>query len=229
MTLAPIELHAGVEYRGVELAIAGANPLSGDGTLCIDLMVISREKNGGSASGDARRAMEQLASHHAEKPIRVATLTPSGRPIALQAGERANLQVSASHAGSLIVAACRASYGSDLGIGVDLVDPASAGRGLDWWDGDTASVSKTNAERAPLWASREAAYKAAMVDVPFTPAKVAVAMIGDDGFEWRIDTPGGAVGGLGRFFQVADYLLAVAVELQEHLQSDCFDGVAQCS
>ena len=229
MTLAPIGLHAGVEYRGVELAIAGANPLPGGETLCIDLLVINREKTSGSSSGQARRAMEQLASHHAEAPIRVATLTPSGRPIALLSGELAAVRVSATHAGEMIAVACRADCVGGSGVGVDLVDPESAGRGLDWWDEDAASVSKTNAERAPFWAAREAAYKAAMVDVPFAPAKVAVAMLGDDGFGWRIDTPGGAVGGLGRFFQVADYLLAVAVELHEHLQPDCFDEVAQCS
>ena len=209
-----IELEAGVAYRGIELASAVTDPLPSHDASRIDLLVINGEKTSGSSSGDARRAMEQLASHYAEAPIRVATLTPSGRPIALLSGELANVRVSATHAGEMIVAACRADCDGGLGIGVDLVDPASAGRGLDWWDDRRESDPRTNAERALLWGAREAAYKAASVDVPFAPAKIAVTMNSHDRFGWRTEISGGSVGGVGRFFRVAHFLLAVAVEGQ---------------
>ena len=70
----------------------------------VDLLVL--ESSGGRhvESGQARRAMEQLAARHAPDAIRVATLTPSGRPIALRCGDLAGMQVSATHAGGLIVA-----------------------------------------------------------------------------------------------------------------------------
>ena len=229
MSSTPIELDVGVAYRGVELPTVGVNGQSGQDNFRIDLLVIDNENTRGSLSGDARRAMEQLVANYAEPPIRVATLAPSGRPIVMQDGGPTAVQVSASHAGGLIVAACRPSCRNGQGIGVDLVDPASAGRGLDWWSEDTASVSKTNAERALLWAAREAAYKAAMVDVPFSPAKISVELIDDDRFGWRTGSPSGKVSGVGRFFRVDHFLLAVAVEVKWIYSRGIDQEAAPCS
>ena len=221
-------LQTGAVYLDVSLP---ASPQEASGELQpaeVDLLVL--ESSGGRhvESGQARRAMERLALRHAtsQDPIRVATLTPSGRPIALQGGDTVPLQVSTSHAAGLIVAACR--IGSK-GVGVDLVDPASAGSGLDWWDGGDSTLQKTKPERAPFWAAREAAYKAAQLDIPFAPAGIRVVMLGDDGFAWRIGTPGGPTAGRGRFFRAGDCLLAVAVEQQTVSSAKCADEVTACS
>lgn len=192
----------------------------------VDLLVL--ESSGGRhvESGQARRAMEQLAARHAQDAIRVATLTPSGRPIALRCGDLAGMQVSASHAGGLIVAACRTG---SKGVGVDLVDPLSAGPGLDWWDSTDSTSLKTNHERVLSWAAREAAYKAARLDAPFAPSGIHVTMLGDDGFAWQIGTPGGPIAGRGCFFRVGEALLAVAVEQEAVSTAKCADEVAACS
>ena len=176
-------------------------------------------------STQARRAMETLAArHHAAPPVRVATLTPSGRPIALQAGDKASVQVSASHAGGLVAVACRDGV---AGVGVDLVEPASAGRGLDWWtSGDGAG--DTAEDRPRLWAAREAAYKAAILDAPFVPANVEVILDGP-AFSWRINHSQSAIAGEGRFFSAAHCLLAVAVEQRAITAPPCSPKAAVCS
>jgi len=192
----------------------------------VDLLVL--ESSGGRhlESGQARRAMEQLAARHAQDSIRVATLTPSGRPVALRSGDLAGMQVSASHAGGLIVAACRTG---SKGVGVDLVDPLSVGPGLDWWEGTDSTSLKTNHERVLSWAAREAAYKAARLDAPFAPAAIHVTMLSDDGFAWKIGTPGGPIAGRGCFFRAGDSLLAVAVEQQAVSTAKRADEVVACS
>lgn len=192
----------------------------------VDLLVL--ESSGGRhlESGQARRAMEQLAARHAQDSIRVATLTPSGRPIAIQNGDKAGVQVSASHTGGLIAAAGRKG---SRGVGVDLVDPLSAGPGLDWWAEASGHADKSPAMRSHFWAAREAAYKAAQLDIPFAPAAIHVAMLSDEGFAWRIGTPSGPIAGRGRFFRAGDCLLAVAVEQQTVSAAKSADKAATCS
>ena len=172
--------------------------------------------------------MERLALRHAtsQDPIRVATLTPSGRPIALHDGDTIPLQVSASHAAGLIVATCRTG---SAGVGVDLVDPATAGSGLDWWAETSGHADKSPTMRSHFWAAREAAYKAAQLDIPFAPAAIHVAMLSDEGFAWRIGTPSGPIAGRGRFFVAGQCLLAVAVEQQRVAVGMRADEVVLCS
>ena len=136
------------------------------------------------------------------------------------------MQVSASQTGGLIAAAGRKG---SRGVGVDLVDPLSAGPGLDWWETRDSVARDTTSERAPLWAAREAAYKAALLDAPFAPAGISVVLLGDDGFAWRIGTPGGPIAGRGRFFRAGDCLLAVAVEQQTVSAAKSADKAATCS
>ena len=192
-------------------------------TISVDLQLF-RTTDHRLQSTQARRAMETLASrHHATPPVRVATLPPSGRPIALQAGDKAAVQVSASHAGGLVVVACRDGL---AGVGVDLVEPASAGHGLDWWTcGDGAC--DTAEDRPRLWAAREAAYKAAVLDAPFVPANVEVRLDGPS-FFWRINHSQSPIAGEGRFFSAAHCLLAVAVEQRAVTVPRCSPEAAVC-
>ena len=107
MSSTPTELREGVEYRALELSLAHAGDVSPVDPVRFDLLVLECSESQRSHSGEARRAMERLATEHASAQIRVATLTPSGRPIALQSGDTADVQVSASHAAGLIAAVCR--------------------------------------------------------------------------------------------------------------------------
>ncbi len=226
MSSTPTQLREGVEYRALELPLAPAGDALPVDPVRFDLLVLACSEPQRSHSGEARRAMERLAAEHASTEIRVATLTPSGRPIALQSGDTADVQVSASHAAGLVAAVCRTGR---EGIGVDLVDPSSAGPGLDWWDGPQADKSRTNAERAAVWAAREAAYKAAKTDLPFSPAAIAVRLSDEAAFDWRIDSAGDPIAGRGRFFSIADRLVAVAVQLESAASTAREDEVVVCS
>ena len=100
-------LDVGTLHLDVPFALPDRDPRDPIATIWVDLRLF-RAADHRLQSTQARRAMETLtARHHATPPVRVATLTPSGRPIALQAGDKASVQVSASHAGGLVAVACR--------------------------------------------------------------------------------------------------------------------------
>lgn len=166
-----------------------------------------------SATAVAARLAEELVSAHlgCERPlVRVAGLMPSGRPIAMVQGRAASVCVSVSHGGGLVVAvACRAA-----GVGVDIVDPADAGPGLDIWFTPDERLLLPDEEgllRARLWAAKEAAFKAARLDERFHPRAVRIHDLRRTTFAWSVRGDHRCVEGQGTFAVAGSHLVAVAV------------------
>jgi len=135
---------------------------------------------------EAAAALEQPAANR----LRLASLLPSGRPIGLIDGSRATCGISLSHVADLLAVA----VGPRPTVGVDLVDVATAGRGLEHWFDESqrrlataidADCGAAGYGRAALWAAREAAFKAAAIDAPFAPAAIRIV----PGLPWNGPLP----------------------------------------
>lgn len=165
-----------------------------------------------SLSGAALRLAEDLVQATlpvAGAGVRVAGLAPSGRPIASIAGAAAGPSVSVSHVRGLLGAA----VSSDGQVGLDIVDPADAGRSLDvFFSPDELALMPDDVGllRALLWAAKEAAYKAARIDAEFRPRQVTVESLSPNGFTWLVRDRHVEVHGAGSFATVARHVVAIA-------------------
>jgi hypothetical protein len=141
--------------------------------------------------------------------VRIAAVMPSGRPIAMVDGFPADVSVSISHLQGLGGAvACR-----DARVGLDIVDPADAGRGLDaWFTPDELALipDEHGLLRALLWAAKEASYKAAHLDTEFRPRTVTIRDLTPVGFAWIARDRFADVHGTGCFIVVNRHIAAVA-------------------
>lgn len=141
--------------------------------------------------------------------VRVAGLQPTGRPVARVAGRERGPSVSVSHVRGLIGAAvCTAGQ-----VGLDIVDPADVGRTLDvFFTPDELALMPDDVGlvRTLLWAAKEAAYKAARLDVAFRPRQVAIEGLSAAGFTWRVRDRATAVVGAGRFAMVGRHVVGIA-------------------
>lgn len=185
-----------LELDGGEVALALAATQAGDGPL----------------SAAARDVAERLAAERIGRPragIRVASLPPSGRPVLLVAGEPAGNVVSLSHVEGLVAAA----VAEGVGVGIDLVDPAEAGRGLDvWFTPDELALEPDDGLlRARLWAAKEAAYKAACLDEELRPRTVVIESLAPRAFTWTARGRFAEATGRGRFLKAGRHVVAVAL------------------
>lgn len=183
-----------VEGREVVLALASMAP--GDGSPAVA----------------ARDVAERLAAERIGQPrtgVRMATLAPSGRPVLLVAGRPARASVSLSHVEGLVAAA----VAEGVGVGIDLVDPADAGRGLDFWftPDELALEPDEGLLRARLWAAKEAAYKAAGLDEELRPRSVMIESLAPRTFTWTARSRFVSAAGSGRFLAAGRHVVAVAV------------------
>ena len=141
--------------------------------------------------------------------VRVASLAPSGRPVATVAGEPAPFFISVSHVRGLVGAAvCDAAW-----VGIDIVDPADAGRSLDlWFTPDELALLPDDHGllRAMLWAAKEAAYKAARLDTEFRPRTVTIESLSPQAFEWLVRDGRAEVRGDGCFVTASRHMVAIA-------------------
>ena len=188
-----------LELDGGEVALALAATGAGDG----------------SPSAAARDVAERLAAERIGQPrsgVRLASLPPSGRPVLLVAGRPTGMAVSISHVEGLVAAA----VGSTAGVGIDLVDPAEAGRGLDFWftPEELALEPDEGLLRARLWAAKEAAYKAAGLDEELRPRTVAIESLGLHAFTWTARSGFARVTGEGRFLSAGRHVVAVAISTE---------------
>jgi hypothetical protein len=170
--------------------LAGIAPPSGEGMrLAEDLLCLSQGLDAGS--------------------VRVAALTPSRRPVATVAGTPVTCGVSISHVRGLVGAVV-----SDTAcVGIDIVDPADAGRFLYvWFTPDELALLPDDYGllRAMLWAAKEAAYKAARIDTEFRPRMVVIESLSANAFEWRVRDGYAEVDGEGCFATVGRYVVAIA-------------------
>ena len=167
----------------------------------------------GAVSAEAARLAEKLVALDCGLPpnaVRVATLAPSGRPVAFLANGGRPPQVSISHAGGLIGAAVSATGR----VGLDIVDPRDAGPALDiFFTPEEKKVRANNPTlwRARVWAAKEAAYKAASLDAAFQPRRVAITGLGADRFSWLVRYPAGLVRGMGCWCAAGSLVVAVAI------------------
>lgn len=175
--------------------------------------LIDTVAEGASASVAAAQLAEALVAARLgceRRIVRVAVLEPSGRPVALVRGTVSAVSVSVSHGSGMIAAAvCEPP-----GIGVDLVDPAEAGRKLDiWFTPDELALSPDDDGllRARLWGAKEAAFKAARIDDGFRPRAIEIDELGPTGFHWRMRGEHVAVEGRGAFTMAGRHLVAMAV------------------
>jgi len=142
--------------------------------------------------------------------VRVAGLAPSGRPVAWVAEAADPPSVSVSHVRGMLGAA----VATDGSVGLDIVDPADAGRALDlFFSPEEMALAPDDLGllRALLWAAKEAAYKAARVDTEFRPRKVTIASLSGNAFTWVVRDRHVVVEGTGRFATVARHVVAIAV------------------
>lgn len=161
---------------------------------------------GAALSVAARRLAEALVADcigAAARGVRVASLLPSGRPVASGPEGLLALSVSLSHERGLVAAA----VADGTSVGIDVVDGSAVRPGLEHWLEESERAS--DASPGMLWAAKEAAYKAAGIDAPFRPRAVAVEADGE-GFSWRLTDRWREVCGAGRFLADGRHLLAVA-------------------
>jgi len=141
--------------------------------------------------------------------VRLAALMPSGRPVVLIDGMPTDLSVSISHVQDLV----GASLCDNAWVGIDIVDPAEAGRGLDvWFTPDELALMPDDRGilRALLWAAKEAAYKAAHLDTEFRPRAVTICDLSETTFAWIAHDRFGDVRGVGCFVGIHRHIVAVA-------------------
>ena len=191
------------QWERRRLAVAGR---------AVDLAIAVVAEWHGPEPAVARSLAEDLAAtrvqadrHH----LRIAALAPSGRPVLLVGGRAAGLAVSLSHIEGLAAAA----VAEGLGVGIDLVDPADAGRGLDFWFSpeELALEPDEGLLRARLWAAKEAAYKAAGLDEELRPRTVTIESLAPHAFTWTARSGFTRAAGQGRFLTVDRRIVAVAV------------------
>lgn len=164
------------------------------------------------SSGAALRLAEDLVAATLTADagqVRVAGLAPSRRPVARVAGAVDPPSVSVSHVRGLLGAAV--STGGIVGL--DIVDPADAGRALDaFFSPDELALVPDDLGllRALLWAAKEAAYKAARLDAEFRPRQVAITSLSGTEFTWVVRDRHAVVEGVGRFATVGRHVVAIA-------------------
>ena len=166
----------------------------------------------GSPSAECGRLAEDLVAATlgvGGTEVRVAALQPTGRPVARVAGRGVAPSVSVAHVRGLIGAAvCTAGH-----VGLDIVHPADAGPALDAFFSPAELAvmpDDLGLARPLLWAAKEAAFKAARLDVGFRPRQFEIEELSPDGFSWRVRGRTPAVAGAGRFFTVARHVVALA-------------------
>lgn len=160
----------------------------------------------------ARRLSEQVCSDLVGTPVRVATLLPSGRPIAWQQGGVEPCLVSISHTHQLLSAiACRGA----VGAGVDLVSMDRPGLSFSWcftqFDTD-GSVSDSRLTAIRLWAAKEAAYKASRIDIGFQPRRVHISGENATCFKWTLSGDHEIIRGIGIWKVAEGHVIAIAVQ-----------------
>lgn len=178
---------------------------------------------GAALSVAARRLAEALVAEcigAAPRGVRVASLLPSGRPVASGPEGLLPLSVSVSHERGLVAAA--AADGTSVGI--DVVDVSTVRAGLEHWLDESERASDVSP--GMLWAAKEAAYKAAGIDAPFRPRAVAVEADGE-GFSWRLADRWREASGTGRF--IADGRHLVAVACTSAAPATAIEGGTPCS
>lgn len=178
---------------------------------------------------DVRRLGERVADAcllqsvplHRVGSVRVATLMPSGRPVATIDDRAAPICVSLSHTRLMRAAvACAEAF-----VGIDLVEmrPATAApcRGKPYRRSQSLDAWFTQSElgllaactiltREMLWAAKEAAYKAARLDTEFRPRQLTIEHASGNRFRWSIFDRWATVSGEGVFLIAADHIVAIA-------------------
>lgn len=181
------------------------------GGVRVDFVVVA-------VSGDVSSSVR--ASHLAEELVavrfgcerrfvHVATLMPSGRPVATVRGRPAAVFLSISTAGGLAGAVSCVTGG----VGLDIVDVAEAGRPLEtFFTPDERMLVRADGGRmrARLWAAKEAAYKASRLDEGFRPLAVAIEDMGPTDFGWSVQGIHRHVRGRGVFANAGGRVVAVA-------------------
>jgi len=178
----------------------------------VQLAIATVDRQDGPEPAAARALAEDVAAatlQQDRRNLRIASVSPSGRPVLLVAGRATGMAVSISHVEGLVAAA----VGSTAGVGIDLVDPAEAGRGLDFWftPEELALEPDEGLLRARLWAAKEAAYKAAGLDEELRPRTVAIESLGLHAFTWTARSGFARAAGEGRFLAAGRHVVALAV------------------
>jgi hypothetical protein len=182
------------------------------GAWSVDAVCAALSDRHESHSGLAARLAEELVATGLDVPrdvVRVAGVPPSGRPVAMVHGEAVGISVSLSHVRGVVGAAASAQ----ASIGIDIVDPAETGRQLDAFftpDELALAPDEDGLLRGLLWSAKEAAYKAARLDVGFSPRAVAIESLAGNGFGWTVNGPHRLVSGAGGFAWAGRHIVAIA-------------------
>jgi len=148
---------------------------------------------------------DHLRGHHGM--IRIATVLPSGRPVATDSTGPLRVTVSLAHDDGLMAAAAA----ERCNVGIDVIASKARSSGLDFWlDPGEQRWEKRAGIPGLLWAAKESAYKASRLDTPFRPREIAVSPRGDDGFRFTWSNRWHVVIGSGRLLVDEGHVVAVA-------------------
>lgn len=163
----------------------------------------------------AARAVASICPDLAGR-VRIATSAPSGRPLGMDGGAVAPVSVSLAHVAGMHVACASTTHP----VGIDVVSTTQAetslpgrDRGLEWCF--TASERRLIAAGVlslrAAWAAKEAAYKAASIDVPFRPRLIEIESRDGAWWTWRLGDRWHTAAGYGWLITLAHHTIAVAL------------------
>lgn len=181
-----------------------------------------------SSRGVSRDLAERVAAEESGLPlgtVRVATLVPSGRPVASSGARVLPVAVTLSHLPG--IAAAAASIATD-GVGIDVVEVGAGSSALAFWFGLRERVWAAGTSPERVWGAKEAAFKAAGIDDGFQPAAVEVTDGGEGRFRWRVANRWRSAEGAGMFVPAGRWLVAVATRAADRTGSAAAGRVA-CS
>jgi hypothetical protein len=182
------------------------------GPWCISFVLQSPADCGTFSPGVVHRLAENLVANVLDvdaHSVRVATLLPSGRPLVTVANAARVPTVSVSHVHRLHGAA----LSLEAQVGIDILHPDDATSSLETFlsSGELAMLPKKSSFfRGCLWAAKEAAYKAARLDIGFQPLRVHILDFTAEGFRWAVSGPYDRVEGVGRLATVNRHIAAFA-------------------
>jgi phosphopantetheinyl transferase len=147
--------------------------------------------------------------------VRVARLMPSGRPVATIFGRHDSFFLSISHFNTLVGAALCLTNG----IGIDIINSEEVPKSVEFWFSphEASLLSEDDSMlRARLWSAKEAAFKAARLDIAFDPHSIAICDLSSHGFNWSVRTDFRLVNGEGVFVNDPIHIIAVAITIEHH-------------
>lgn len=175
---------------------------------------VGKHKPGDHCSELAHAIAVDLVARVLDRPaygLGVMHAFPARRPVVSGLRSDECCAISVSHAAGFAAVAASARIAP---VGIDVVRIADATSSLDWCicEKELPLGGRQDAffRRASVWAAKEAAFKASVVDAPFRPRRVSIKPRSERSFAWCRLTEVGWERGAGVWFSGDDHVVAVA-------------------